>query len=165
MTERVHHSAICVADVDASLRFYRDGIGMTVLMDQIFEGDWPALFGADARTLRSVMLGDPGVAEAGIVELVQFAPDAAPAPGTGPASVERWRTPPEAPPSTGFFLLSCFVDVEATLARLAGLGLGGTPRRTEQPAPGGATVPMATVLDPDGVLVELIGAPVAGDDG
>lgn len=151
----MHHSAICVADVDASLRFYRDGIGMTVFMDQTFDGDWPALFGADSGTLRSVMLGDPNVPEAGIVELVQFAPDAS------PAQVERWRTPPEdGPPTSGFFLLSFFVDVDATLARLADLGLGGAPRRIEHPAPDGSgTVSMATVMDPDGVVVELIGMP------
>ena len=43
------------------------------------------------------------------------------------------------------------------LARLRDLGLGGTPRRVEQPGPQGS-VAMATVRDPDGVLVELIEA-------
>ena len=55
--------------------------------------------------------------------------------------------------------MSCYVDVDAVLARLAGLGLGGEPRRITVPAPGGAEVQMATVVDPDGVLVELIGIP------
>src|SRR6202011_5510427 len=35
------------------------------------------------------------------------------------------RTP--GPPSAGLFQLSFFVDVEATLMKLAALGLGGTP--------------------------------------
>ena len=56
------------------------------------------------------------------------------------------------------FLLSFYVDVDETLARLAGLGLGGEPRRIEVPGMGGAMVPMAVVRDPDGVIVELIGA-------
>jgi hypothetical protein len=62
------------------------------------------------------------------------------------------------PPAEGFFLLSFFVaDLDGVLDRLAALGLGGEPRRISVPAPGGS-VPMATVRDPDGVLVELIGA-------
>jgi catechol 2,3-dioxygenase-like lactoylglutathione lyase family enzyme len=146
VSARVHHSAIVVRDVDTSLRFWRDGIGFTVLMDMTFDGDWPTLFGARSSRLRSVFLGDPERNDAGIVELVQF--DGGAEAGTEPG-----------PPRTGFFLLSCYVDVEATLARLAELDLGGEPRRITQPAPDGAGVQMATVVDPDGVLVELIGIP------
>jgi catechol 2,3-dioxygenase-like lactoylglutathione lyase family enzyme len=139
----VHHSAVYASDVDASLRFYRDGIGLEVVMDHQFDGDWPTLFDAPADRLRSVFLGDPGSADAGIVELVAF--DGA----TGEAS-------PPGPPRPGFFLLSFFVDVDATLARLAAAGFGGHARRIQVPGPGG-DVEMATVRDPDGVLVELVG--------
>jgi len=144
----LHHAALVTRDVEASLRFYRDALGLTVLMDQPFDGDWPTLFDARSSRLRSVFLGDPAVTDAGIVELVAFDRGADPA-------------PPPGAPALGFFLLSFFVDVDATLARLAALGLGGPPRRVEQPGPAGP-VPMATVRDPDGVLVELIGAPHAG---
>jgi catechol 2,3-dioxygenase-like lactoylglutathione lyase family enzyme len=137
----VHHSAIVVRDVEASLRFWRDGIGFDVLMDMEFDGDWPALFGAPTNRLRSVFLGDPARADGGIVELVAFE-RAADAPRRADA------------PHAGFFLLSCYVDVDATLARLASLQLGGRPRRITQQG-----VEMATVVDPDGVLVELIGLP------
>lgn len=51
-------------------------------------------------------------------------------------------------------LLSFFVDVEATLSRLGDLGLGGPPRRVSQPMPRGPST-LATVRDPDGVLVLL----------
>lgn len=61
---------------------------------------------------------------------------------------------PPAPPRTGCFLPSFFVDVEATLSRLAALGLGGPPRRAEQPGPNGP-ITMATVRDPDGLPVLL----------
>ena len=144
MPRSLHHAALCVHDVDASLRFYRDGLGLDVLMDHRFDGDWPTLFDARSATLRSVFLGDPAAPDAGVVELVTFDAGADPGPPTGA-------------PATGFFLLSFFVAVDDTLARLRDLGLGGTPRRVEQPGPQGP-VTMATVRDPDGVLVELIEA-------
>jgi catechol 2,3-dioxygenase-like lactoylglutathione lyase family enzyme len=140
---RVHHNAIVVADVDTSLRFWRDGIGLEVVMDQTFDGAWSELFGARSDRLRSVFLGEPGAADAGIVELVQFD-------GGADAAVSPQR------PTEGFFLLSLFVDVDAVLDRLRRLGLGGEPRRIAVPSPN-RPVAMATVRDPDGVLVELIG--------
>ena len=36
-THRIHHAAIVVADVDASLRFWRDGLGFELLMDELTE--------------------------------------------------------------------------------------------------------------------------------
>ena len=144
----VHHSAIVVRDVEESLRFWRDGVGLEVMMDMHFDGDWSTLFGAPTNRLRSIFLGDPGRSDAGIVELVQFAP-AAPA---APAAPSQPAAPPVGP---GFFLLSCFVDVDPVLARLAALGLGGEPCRIVVHG----DVAMATVVDPDGVLVELIGLP------
>jgi glyoxylase I family protein len=142
----LHHAAINASDVDASLRFYRDGLGLEVMMDQEFDGDWPTLFGARSSRLRSVFLGDPAKPDAGVVELVAFDGGAAPA--------EPSANEPVAEPTEGFFLLSFYVgDVGEALERLAGLGLGGDVRRIELPA----GVGMATVRDPDGVLVELIG--------
>jgi catechol 2,3-dioxygenase-like lactoylglutathione lyase family enzyme len=146
VTSRVHHSAIVVHDVDASLRFWRDGVGFEVMMDMHFDGDWGTLFAAPANRLRSVFLGDRERADAGIVELVQFGEE----PDDAPVGL------PE--PARGFFLLSCYVDVDAVLDRLRTLGLGGEPRRIVVPGPNDA-VQMATVVDPDGVLVELIGVP------
>jgi catechol 2,3-dioxygenase-like lactoylglutathione lyase family enzyme len=141
----LHHSAVVVRDVDASLRFWRDGIGLEVIMDHVFEGNWQDLFDARSDRLRSIFLGDPAHTDAGIVELVVF--DG----GAEPAADDR-------APAEGFLLLSLFVDVDAVLQRLATLGLGGEPRRIAVPSPTGA-VAMATVRDPDGVLVELIGTP------
>ncbi len=146
----VHHSAIVVRDLDASMRFWRDGIGFALMMDMNFDGDWQALFGARSNRLHSVFLGDAAHPNSGIVELVQFEGGADTAPEDPPGAE---------PPHHGFFLLSCYVDVDATLARLHDLGLGGEPRRITVPAPNGGAVHMATVRDPDGVLVELIGVP------
>jgi glyoxylase I family protein len=144
---RVHHSAIATRDIDAGIRFYRDGLGLQVLMDHEFDGDWRTLFDAPGDRLRSVFLGDPNSPDAGIVELVAFGGD-----GTG----DDFAAPALASPRPGFFLLSFFVDVDATLKRLAAVGLDEPARRIRVPGPEG-DVEMATVRDPDGVLVELIG--------
>src|SRR3954468_16138830 len=112
---RLHHAAICATDIDASLRFWRDGLGLEVLMDHSFEGDWPTLFGSRSSRLRSIFLGEPGADDAGVVELVDFG---------DPVAVPD----PSGPPEGGFFLLSFNVDLTATLARLDALGVGGPPR-------------------------------------
>jgi catechol 2,3-dioxygenase-like lactoylglutathione lyase family enzyme len=147
----VHHSAIHARDVDASLRFYRDGLGLRVLMDHEFDGDWRTLFGAPADRLRSVFLGDPAASDTGIVELVAF--DEA-------RAVEERANAPEAQ-RAGFFLLSFFVDVDDALTRLTELGFDGPASRIRVPGPE-VDVEMATVRDPDGVLVELVGAAPPG---
>jgi catechol 2,3-dioxygenase-like lactoylglutathione lyase family enzyme len=144
----VHHTAIVTADVAVSLRFWRDGLGFIELFDQTFCGDWPTLFGAGTDTLRSIFLGDPSTPETGIVELVVF--DGVTA-----------AVPPSADgPAVGFFLLSLQRDVDSTLARLADLGFTDGVRRIAMPAPGGRQVQMAVIAAPEGVPVELIGAPV-----
>ena len=96
----IHHSAICVRDVEASLRFWRDGLGFEVTMDHRFEGDWPTLLHGPSRELRSVFLGDPGHPASGTVELVHLGDVDGPASGGGPAGA-------------GFLLLS----ISATWSR------------------------------------------------
>src|SRR6266576_2068629 len=103
-------------------------------MDPEFDGDWGTLFDAPANRLRSVFLGDPETPDAGIVELVAFAEDVTGDAGSGP---------PPVPPEPGFFLLSFFVDVADTLARLDALGLDAGARRIRVPGLGG-DVEMAT---------------------
>jgi catechol 2,3-dioxygenase-like lactoylglutathione lyase family enzyme len=135
----IHHSAVCVRDLETSLRFWRDGLGFDVLMDEQFEGDWPTLLHAPSTSLRSVFLGDPAAPASGIVELVDL----------GPVPAPKGRE--EMTATSGFLLLSVMTDVEAVLARLAASGLGGAPRRVAV-----SGIAMAVVTDPDGVLVELI---------
>ena len=142
----IHHTAIVTADLERSMRFWRDGLGFAELFDHTFNGDWPTLFGATTDRLRSVFLGDPNTPDTGIVELVQFE-DAKPGPR------------PSSAPAIGFFLLSLQRDVDVTLAGLAELGFDDGVRRIEMPAPGGKTVVMAVITAPDGVRVELIGPP------
>lgn len=137
---KIHHSAIVTHEIDESLRFWRDGIGLEVSMDTSFEGDWPTLFGAPTSKLHSIFLNERGDTDpdAGVVELVDFGPGLA-------------ANPVNETPQTGFFLLSLNVDYDATLARLASLGLGGEPHEIST-----SGIRMAVVRDPNGVLVELI---------
>lgn len=138
---KVHHTAVVVRDLDASLRFWCDGLGFEVKMDTSFEGDWPTLFGAPGTGLRSIFLGDPADDTGGILELVDFGP-----------SVDDLPTVDG--PAVGFFLVSVNTDVDAALARLADLGLGGEPKRI---AAYGVT--MVVVTEPSGMRVELIDLP------
>jgi glyoxylase I family protein len=138
---KVHHSAIVTRDVDTSLVFWRDGLGLDVLVDETFEGPWPELFGAASAKLRSVFLGEGDEPDSGIVELVDVE-------GTAPAVA----APPG--PAVGFFLVSLYADLDEVLPRLAGLGVGGEP--TVQAV---GPVRLAVVQDPNGVRVELMDSP------
>ena len=62
-----------VRDLDASLRFYRDGIGLDLLQDRYVEGDWPHPSDAPSRRV-AVFLGDAAVPDdhAGVLELNVF---------------------------------------------------------------------------------------------
>src|SRR5260370_22361616 len=139
----IHHSVVVVRDIEASLCFYRDGLGLDLLQDRHVEGDWPDLFDAPSRRVHAAFLGDAGVPDdhAGVLELNVFDGDV-------PAG------PPPSPPRTGFFLLSFFVDVEATLSRLAALRLGRPPRRVRQSTPRGPGTP-PTLRYPDRLLALL----------
>src|SRR3954469_25264913 len=109
MAAKIHHTAICVRDFETSLRFYRDGLGLSLLWEKEFEGDWPTLFGAPGPKLHSAFLGDPGAPDARIVELVESIG------GMDGGSAQGPRR------QVGFFLLSFSVDVDGPLARLANL--------------------------------------------
>ncbi len=144
---KIHHSAICTRDIEASVRFWRDGLGFVEQMDERFEGDWPTLFQARAPELRSIFLGDPTDITGGLVELVEF-----------PAGIDDGDAD-VGPPSVGFFLLSVYLDVGPTLERLASLGFDEEVRRITLVQ----GVEMAVVHDPNGVRVELIGLGAATD--
>ncbi len=135
---KVHHSAIVTRDVEASLVFWRDGLGLDVIMDETFEGPWPDLFGTTSTKLRSVFLGDASAGDSGIVELVST--EGADSTDVGVPS-----------PAEGFFLLSLFADLDEVLPRLAALGVGGEAKVADL-----GPTRLAVVYDPDGVRVELM---------
>jgi catechol 2,3-dioxygenase-like lactoylglutathione lyase family enzyme len=135
---KVHHSAIVTRDVDASLVFWRDGLGLDVMMDETFEGPWPELFGSASTKLRSIFLGDASAGDSGIVELLS----------TEGAAATETSVPG---PAEGFFLLSLFADLDEVLPRLAALGVGGEAKVADL-----GPTRLAVVYDPDGVRVELM---------
>ncbi len=66
--KKIHHSAIVTNEVEKSLLFWTEGLGLSILMDEKFDGDWPKLFGATSTRLRSRpadlgLGGEPRVAE------------------------------------------------------------------------------------------------------
>jgi catechol 2,3-dioxygenase-like lactoylglutathione lyase family enzyme len=141
----LHHAALCPADLDASLRFYRDGIGLTVLTDFTMNADLEPLLGRRTSHLRAVFLGSPDSPQGGTLELLDLEqPDI------------REQPPGPGTPHRGLFLLSFHVSVAEVLSRLAELGLGGEPRTMRSPH--GLT---ASVVDPDGVTVELLAGPMS----
>jgi catechol 2,3-dioxygenase-like lactoylglutathione lyase family enzyme len=138
----LNHVTVMVADVERSLRFYRDGLGFAVKIDREFEGDWEGLFGVASDRIRAVILGDDDRAQQ--IELLTFAN---PVP-VGPA--------PNGP-VTGTAVVALHVDLATVLPALR--ENGATQVRETKLRNG---TPIATVRDPDGVLVELIdiaGAP------
>jgi glyoxylase I family protein len=138
---RIHHAALCPHDLEESLRFYCEGVGMEVLSDFASRGDWKTLFEIDTQRLRSVMLGHPERQEAGILELVVW------------DDVQLKPRAPWAPGTAGFLLLSFFTEIDRTSRRLRYLGY--EPKFTSIDTPA-LHMRLATVRDPDGVLVELV---------
>ena len=134
----LHHATLFVSDPDRSLGFYRDGLGLDLFADVTVEGDWPTLFGVESTTLRVLILGQQDMPDAGRLEL---ASPVVPLPAG----------PPPAAPVAGLTMLAFYVELDKTLAALA--ELGATDVRESKLRNG---TPIATVRDPDGVLVELI---------
>jgi hypothetical protein len=99
----IHPAAICTADVDRSMKLWRDGLELTELFDHTFTGDWPELFGAKTDRRRSIFLGHPQTPDSGIIALVAFE-------GGDAASDSPQR------PRHGFFLLSLQREVDETRA-------------------------------------------------
>jgi catechol 2,3-dioxygenase-like lactoylglutathione lyase family enzyme len=128
-----------------SVIFYRDGIGLEVLADFQLTADLEQLLGQRTRHVRTVFLGSKHSLDSGTLELLDLGE-----PGFAGAPAGTGR------PGRGLFLLSFQTPVRAALDRLAALGLGGVPRTMTGPD-GNIT---ATVVDPDGVTVELLNRPM-----
>ena len=91
----IHHSVVVVGDLEASLRFYRDGLGLEVLQTATSRVTGRVCSARPLAACAPCSLGDPGIPDdhAGVLELNVFDGDV-------PAG------PPPSPPRTGFFLLS-----------------------------------------------------------
>jgi catechol 2,3-dioxygenase-like lactoylglutathione lyase family enzyme len=141
---RVGHLGICVSDLEASLRFYRDGLGFRPLSKVDVKGPEAdrllRLSGVDQTT---VFLERDGV------RLALFAYRA--------PAVEREREP-RPMNRTGFAALMLRVDdLDATLTPLRAMGVRVLDDTyTHHPGFGSKLV---FLCDPDGTLIELIEIP------
>jgi len=136
------HLGICVSDLDASLRFYCDGLGFTQAGAHDVGEEFAALMEVEGVRLRSRMIVKDGVT----VELLGFD-----APGvTGDGS----RRPMN---RLGLTHLSLRVeDVAATAAAIEALG-GTVVTGTRTTIPfGESSLDFVYCTDPDGVRIELM---------
>ena len=145
----VHHVAITVKDMDKSIAFYRDGLGLSIFQDKVISGP---------EVDRSLM--EPG-AEVRMVLLMDE---------TGNMiELLGWQSPPatERPPehmrfnSTGLvevaFMVNDMEQAEESLAK-AGYSFRTPVWRfgSDLEDYGGAEAKIRYVEDPDGVQVELM---------
>ena len=142
--QRLSHIGICVSDLERSLRFYRDGLGLA-LRSQIEMAGEPAatLLQLPDVHLRAVYLERDGTR----IELLEY-------PSPGCTAAERTPRPMN---QLGLTHLSLRVDdLDATLAELANVGVQIVrPSRIDIPGIAAAVF----VTDPDGTLIELVQQP------
>jgi catechol 2,3-dioxygenase-like lactoylglutathione lyase family enzyme len=144
----IHHTGYTVADLDRSLRFYRDLLGLEVLATQEKQGGYiGAIVGHADAHVRMAHLRVPG--DGHVVELFQYL---APA-GERPAAID--------PPDVGTSHL-CFVvdDLPALYERLREAGVDSfvsPPVEVDTGINRGGWA--LYVRDPDGIPVELFQPP------
>ena len=136
------HGGVTVSDMEASLRFYRDGLGLEVEFDKILDGPYlPTVLGLDFDHIRAVYLRVPGGV---FVELLEY---------HGIESLPAASRPCD----HGAGHICFFVDdIDGLVERLQGAGYRarseGPVDITKGPNKGARSVYM---LDPDGYRVEL----------
>ena len=146
---RLHHVAIAVKDMESSIAFYRDALGLSIFQDEVISGpDVETGLMEQGARVRMVLLAD----EVGnMIELL------------------GWQSPPvrERPPehlrftSTGLvevcFMVSDLGKVEENLAR-GGYSFRNPVWRfgSDLESYGGAEAKIRYVVDPNGVHVELM---------
>jgi len=135
---QLHHAVLFVRDAERSVRFYCDGLGLTVLRDVESDNDWPALLGVESKHLRAVIMGNPDDPNVGQVEVLTFAE---PVPD-GPSPSE---------PAIATLMLSFHVHLDTVLPKLLELGATEFGRVTLDHG-----TRVVTVRDPDGIMVELL---------
>ncbi len=136
------HAGITVRDMDASLAFYRDGLGLAMQFDRLLDGDYlRTVLALDFSAIRAVYLDIPG---GGIIELLEY------------QGIER-LTAASRPSDFGAGHVCIYVeDIDGMVERLR--ERGGTSRSAEVveitsgPNRGARSIYM---LDPDGYAVEL----------
>jgi lactoylglutathione lyase len=142
----IFHGGITVRDMEAALRFYRDGLGLEVEFDRLLDGPYlRVVLGLDFERLRAVYLRIPG---GGFVELLEY------------QGIERLPAASR-PCDYGSGHLCLYVEgIDEIHGRLGDLGFrarsDGPVDITSGPNAGARSVYM---LDPDGYPIELFQKP------
>jgi lactoylglutathione lyase len=136
------HGGITVSDMDASLHFYRDGMGLEQEFDRILDAPYlNTVLGLDQDSIRAVYLRIPG---GGFVELLEY------------RGIERLSAASRPCDYGAGHLCLVVDDVESMHARLVSLGYRARSEHvvdiTAGPNAGARSCYMA---DPDGYWVEL----------
>jgi catechol 2,3-dioxygenase-like lactoylglutathione lyase family enzyme len=135
----VHHFGIAVVDLEDSIRFWREGLGFEVILDEHYERDWQRLLGSPCTNVHIVALASPQYPATCAVELIKFTDD-----------VERPR--PAGPP-IGVSHLSVVIDDDEVFERLATLGYSSFEEDANEVD--GMEFRLWFFRGPDGVIVEL----------
>ncbi len=143
------HGGITVRDMDRSLTFYRDGLGLDIVFDTVIDKPYlKRILGIEFEEMRVVYLRVPG---GGFVELLEY------------RGIERM--PARARPQdygAGHFCL--FVDgIDDIVTRLFEFGFSArAPDATEISAGPNKGAKGVYLFDPDGYNVELFQPPPGG---
>jgi catechol 2,3-dioxygenase-like lactoylglutathione lyase family enzyme len=158
----VRRTTLVVKEIERSLPFWRDALGLTVVYDQMIERPLDAEKPDGAkRSLRLVLLraNDTFIGAVGLLEYVS------------PRRPER--APGEDRPIVGDFIMVVnAADLDARWERVRsvpGVQVLSEPSLVEYPAPAGGVIPVmvSMVRDPDGYFVELnqiLGKPAGAAD-
>jgi len=144
-------TTLVVRDIDASLSFYRDALGMQVIYDQMIRNPRSATTDEEAERARRLVFLRANDNYIGVLGLLQYTKPVSPPAHQG-----------DTPFSTGSsVLLFNTNDLENTFEkarRVLGVRVLYEPTRTEYPSyDGGGTIPVivSSLTDPDGFVLEL----------
>ena len=158
----VRRTTLVVKDIERSLPFWRDALGLTVVYDQMIERPLdPEKPEGAKRSLRLVLMraNDTFIGAIGLLEYVS------------PRRPER--APGEDRPIVGDFIMVVnATDLDTRwegVRSVPGVRVLSEPSLVEYPAPGGGVIPVmvSMVRDPDGYFVELnqiLGKPAGASD-
>jgi catechol 2,3-dioxygenase-like lactoylglutathione lyase family enzyme len=148
-------TSLVVRDIDASLPLYRDGLGLTVIYDQLIGGGTDAEGKSTPPTIRLVLMraNDTFIGQLGLMQRLDI-------PAQPEPQFER------AMPGDAILVFNV-KDLDTrfdAIRALPGVRVHTAPMRIEYPGPGDTKIPVlfSAVFDPDGNFIEinkLLGAP------
>lgn len=146
----LHHVVVSVAEMERSIRFYRDGLGLRKTLDTTVQGPQleRMLDVAPGTVGRTVYLQGP--TRIGQIELVEFRP-----------RVDD-PTPPKRLAEPGIAALSFPIDggqLDDMHAHLTGMGYADVSAPQWSVIDGYGRIGAFLIADPDGNLVELVSLP------